>query len=102
MSLLNIINGDFGQVIELTFLDVDTDAAADISSYSTTISMIFVSPAGTSTTKTATFKTTGADGIIKYTVDASFLTTGAWKVRGQVSTASIKLTTVWHYFTVEA
>ena len=102
MSLLNIISGDFGNVIELTFIDVDTALPANISGYTTTKSMIFVSPAGASTTKTAAFKTTGADGIIKYTVDSAFLTTGNWQVRGQVSTASAKLTTVWHYFTVEA
>jgi len=102
MSLLNIIDGNYGQIIELTFLDVDTDLAANISSYSTTISMIFVSPAGVSTTKTATFKTNGADGLIKYTVEASFLTAGNWQVRGQVLTGSAKLTTVWHYFKVLA
>ena len=102
MSLLNIISGDFGNVIELTFIDVDTGLPANISGYTTTKSMLFVSPAGAATTKTAAFKTTGADGIIKYTVDSAFLTAGNWQVRGQVSTASAKLSTVWHYFTVEA
>ncbi len=102
MSLLNIINGDFGQVIELTFIDVDTDAPANISGYSTTQSMLFVSPTGVATTKTAAFKTNGTDGVITYTLELSFLTAGDWKVRGQVTATAAKLTTVWHYFTVEA
>lgn len=101
MSLSNIIAGDFGQVIELTFTDVDTDAAADISSYSTTIQMIFTSPAGTETAKTATFKTDGSDGIIQYTTEEDFLTAGRWRVRGRVQSGSAKLTTVEHAFFVE-
>lgn len=100
MSLLDIVSGDYGQTIELTFNDVDTNAAANISAYSTTIQMIFTKPDGTDTAKTATFKTDGSDGIIEYTVEASFLTAGIWYVRGRVTSASAKLTTVKHRFKV--
>lgn len=100
MSLQNIIASDYGQVIELTFIDVDTDAAADISGYSTTKQMIFTLPDGTSATKTATFKTDGTDGIIQYTVESSFLTAGAWEVRGRVLSASAQLSTALHSFKV--
>jgi len=101
MSLDYIVKDDYGQVLKITFIDVDTDAAADISGYSTTISMIFTDPAGTETTKTATFDSDGTDGIIKYTVDSSFLATaGNWKVRGQVKSASATLTTEEEIFYV--
>ncbi len=100
MSLLDIISGDYGQVIELTFIDVDTDAAADISSYSTAIKMVFTSPTGVETEKTATFKTDGSDGIIKYTTETGLLTAGWWYVRGQVQGGSAKLTTTKHKFKV--
>jgi hypothetical protein len=102
MSLLYIVNGDYGQVIELTFMDVDTDAAADISNYSTTIQMVFVSPAGVSTAKTATFKTDGTNGVIQYTTESGFLTTGQWTVRGKVASGVAVLTTVLHHFEVLA
>jgi hypothetical protein len=100
MSLDKIIAGDYGQVIELTFNDVDTDAAADISSYSTTISMIFTNPAGAATTKTATFKTDGTDGVIQYTVESSFLTAGSWSVRGRVAAGAAQLSTEEYAFKV--
>lgn len=102
MSLSNIIAGDYGQVIELTFIDVDTSAATDISAYSSTIQMVFISPTGTETAKTATFKTDGSDGIIQYTTEDGFLTAGNWKVRGKVASGSAVLSTVNHKFTVES
>lgn len=100
MSLKNIVAGDYGQAIELTFIDVDTDAAADISGYTTTIQMLFESPSGTETAKTATFKTDGSDGIIRYTVESDFLTAGKWRVRGRVTAGGKRLTTVEHVFEV--
>ena len=102
MSLKNLVAGDYGQAIELTFNDVDTDAAADVSGYATTQQMIFTNPAGTETTKTAAFKTDGSDGIIRYVVPSSFLTAGKWRVRGRVTSASAQLTTVEHVFEVES
>lgn len=102
MSLDYLVAADYGQVIKLTFVDVDTEAAADISSYSSTIQMVFTSPAGTSTAKTATFDTDGTDGVIKYTVEASFLTAGDWTVRGKVASGSAVLTTVAYGFRVLA
>ena len=102
MSLNDIVAGDYGQVIELTFIDVDTSLAADISGYSTTIEMVFTQPDGTPASKSATFKTDGSDGITKYTVEDGFLTSGWWKVRGRVKSANATLTTVEHRFRVIA
>ena len=100
MSLGSIIAGDYGQVIKLTFLDVDTGLAADISGYTTSKTMVFTSPAGVVTSKTATFDTDGLDGVIKYTVEASFLTAGNWKVRGRVASGAAVLTTEEERFLV--
>lgn len=100
MSLDKIIASDYGQTIELTFIDVDTDAAADISGYTTTIQMVFTDEDGTETAKTATFKTDGSDGIIEYTVDDGFLTAGSWKVRGRVAAGNAKLSTEEYSFKV--
>lgn len=102
MSLEYIIAGDYGQVLKLTFIDVDTNAAADISGYSNTIQMIFTSPSGTSTTKSASFDSDGSDGIIKHTVEQSFLTEGIWTVRGRVASASAVLTSMTHTFRVHS
>jgi hypothetical protein len=103
MSFDNIVVGDYGQVAKLTFIDVDTSAAADISSYSTAQQMVFTDPSGTKTAKTAAFDSDGTDGIIKYTVDNSFIdAAGLWKVRGRVTSGSAELTTVEHEFLVLA
>ena len=100
MSLEKLIAADYGQPIELTFIDVDTDAAADISGYLTTIQMVFTKPDGTITAKTAIFKTDGSDGIIEYTVEDAFLTAGSWRVRGRVAAGNAKLTTQDYSFKV--
>lgn len=102
MSFDNIISGDFGQIAKLTFIDVDTGAAADISAYTETKEMIFIDPSGTETTKTATFDTDGSDGVIKYTIqNGLFDESGYWKVYGQVQGANTKLTTVKHAFQIK-
>lgn len=101
MSLENIVNGDYGQTVTLTIIDTDTDAAADVSSYSSTIQMIFTDPSGNETTKTATFVSDGSDGQIQYTLEDGLIDeAGIWKVRGRVQGASSKLSTVNHTFKV--
>lgn len=100
MSLQNLYAGDYGQAVELTFLDVDTSEAADISAYTASQSMLFTQPDGTVVEKTAAFKTDGEDGVITYTVEAGFLTAGTWQVRGRVTSASARLTTEPHTFRV--
>ena len=101
MSFDKIVVGDYGQVAKITFIDVDTNEAADISAYSTTIQMIFSDPSGTETEKTATFDSDGTDGIIKYTVDSAFFdAAGFWKVRGRVKSGSATLTTEIQKFIV--
>ena len=101
MSWDYIIAGDYGQVGKLTFIDVDTNAAANISSYTTTIQMLFTSPTGVTTTKTATFDSDGTDGVIKYTLTNTDITVGGnWKVRGRVAGAASRLTTEEHSFLV--
>jgi len=101
MSLDKIVNGDYGQVIELTILDVDTNAAADVSGYTTAQVIILTDPAGAETTKTAAFKTTGADGIITYTLaNGDIDAAGNWTARARVTTASAQLSSEEIQFTV--
>jgi hypothetical protein len=101
MSFSNIRVGDFGQVAQVTFVDTDTDAAADISSYATTKQMIFVDPSGNETVKTATFATDGTDGAIQYTVESGLIDeAGIWTVYGRVAGTASRLTTVQHRFIV--
>ena len=101
MSFENIVVGDFGQVAKVTFIDVDTDLAADISGYSSTIEMVFTDPTGTETAKTATFDTDGTDGVIKYTIESDLIDkAGDWRVRGRVQGGSSKLSTITHKFYV--
>lgn len=101
MSFTNIVNGDYGQTAQLTFVDTDTDSAADISAYSTSIQMIFVAPSGSESAKTATFATDGSDGVIEYTVASGlFATAGVWYVYGRVTSATAKLTTKRHRFEI--
>lgn len=102
MSLDHIVAGDYGQIVELTIKDVDTDEAADISGYSNTIQMIFTSPTGTTTAKEAAFETDGSDGVIQYTVEEGFLTAGTWRVRGRVASGSARLTSLEHEFKVRS
>jgi hypothetical protein len=101
MSWDYIIAGDYGQVGKLTFTDVDTLSAADISSYTTAQQMILRDPDGNEATKTAAFDSDGSDGIIKYTLaDGDIDEPGMWLVRGRVTTGSAQLTTEWHEFEV--
>ena len=103
MTFKNIVAGDFGQVAKLTIIDVDTKAAADVSTYSSTIEMIFTDPSGTETAKTATFDTDGTDGVIEYTTEDGLIdAAGNWSVRGRVQGAASKLTSVIHNFEVSA
>ena len=103
MSLLKIVVNDYGQTLKLTFTDVDTDAAADISAYSTAQQVILKDPGGNSATKTAAFDSDGSDGIVKYTLaDGDIDEAGGWAVRGKVTSSTAVLTTEWAYFDVMA
>lgn len=94
MSFDNIVVGDYGQIMKMTIKDVDTDAAADVSGYTTLQQMVFTDPSGTVTAKTAAFDSDGSDGIIKYTVDTGFIdAAGIWKARGRVTSGTAELTT---------
>lgn len=94
MSLDNIVAGDYGQIIKLTFIDVDTDEAADISGYNDTQHMLLKDPAGNEAPLTAAFDSDGSDGIIKYTVaDGDIDEGGIWKIRGRAIDTGNKILT---------
>ena len=101
MTLTNIVNGDYGQVITLTVLDTDTDTAEDISGF-TTLQMVFRDPSYNETTVTAAFDSDGTDGKIKYTIAESLIDeVGWWAVRARLTTATQELTSIWSRFEVQ-
>lgn len=105
MSLANIVSGDYGQTIQLTVLDTDTNAAADISGYSTAQTMTLRDPDGTSSAKVAAFATDGTNGVVEYTLmegDIDIDQDGAWKVRVTLASGTAKLTSTWLRFIVLA
>lgn len=103
MSFDNIVVGDYGQVAQLTFIDTDTNVAADISAYSTLQQMVFTDPSGNVTAATAAFGSDGTDGIIQYTIASGlFDEAGDWKVRGRVTSGAAELTSVNYAFNVLA
>ena len=95
MSMDAIVAGDYGHSLVLTILDTDTNAAADVSSYSTAY-VLLTTPSGTVLTKAATWVTNGSDGQIKYTTTAGDLTVGGmWQVQGRVlTTGTARLTSL--------
>lgn len=86
----NIQVNDYGWVgkIRLTQACV----AVDISAY-TTRQLIFKSPSGVKTTKTATFDTDGTDGVLAYTVENGLINeVGIWYVQARIAKAGAELT----------
>ena len=102
MSLDKIQIGDYGQVIKLTMIDVDTDAAADVSGYTSSQAMIFQDPSRNATSVTAAFDSDGSDGVVKYTLAQNLIDEqGRWSVRARVASGSARLTSEPEYFDVE-
>lgn len=101
MSLANIIAGDFGQTIQLTVLDTDTSAAADISGYNVGQWMTFKDPGGDESPKVAAFAAGGVDGVVQYTLVAGDIDeSGNWQVRTVTTSAVAQLTSTWLTFRV--
>lgn len=99
MTLLGIVESDYGGIIELTVTDAGT--AVDISSY-TTRQFKFLTPSGTLKTKTATLKTDGTDGKLQYTLASGDIDApGAWYVQVYLASATRQLSSVPLAFTVE-
>jgi len=74
---------NIGTVFELTIQDCN-GTAVDVSAAST-MQIIFESPAGTRTAKTAAHTTDGIDGKIEYASESGLLDeSGAWNIQGRV------------------
>lgn len=81
---------DIGTVIMTTINDCvsGTSSPLDVSS-AVSVSLVFQSPSGVSSTKTAVFNTDGSDGKIKYiTQDGDLNEVGAWRMQAIVSFAT--------------
>jgi hypothetical protein len=102
MSLAGIHVDDYGYALEITVNDKDTDTSTDISTY-TTRSFLLRDPAGTTTTKTALFKTDGTDGALTYTVVTGDIDQpGRWQIQVQLSDGSSVITSDIIVFSVLA
>ena len=102
MSLQKIVAGDYGYEIELEYIDVDTNSAADLSAYTTTQTIQIRAPDGSIGTLSGSFSTDGTDGLVKAVV-----TDGAipekWQnkpcaARIQVTRTGGKLSSEWEEF----
>ena len=101
MSLDTINKDDDGYVIELTYIDTDTDAAADISAYTSAQYIVLKDPGGNEAEKSASFKTDGSDGVVQYTVAAGDIgSSGEWSIRIKVESGSSTIRSEWESFNV--
>ena len=101
MSWDGIIAGDYGQVCQLTVNDIDTNAAANISGYSTSQEYLLTDPGGNTATLTAAFDSDGSDGLLAYTLAEGVIDeSGKWVVRAKVTSGSAVLTSKKHKFDV--
>ena len=104
MSFDGIVVGNYGQVAKLTVLDVDTDAAADLSAYATTQHMVIKDPDGNEATVTAAWDDDGTDGVVAYTLAENDIdVAGMWHIKAKAvltgESAAI-LYSLWHSFEV--
>jgi hypothetical protein len=108
MTLEAIVAGDFGQPYVFTVLDVDTEAAADVSAYTTSQQVQLKFPKGSLTALIAgSFVDDGSDGEVTWTPTSSSGSNsipvgGQWQVRTRLTGSSKVLTSTWLLFDVEA
>ena len=101
MSANDFVLGDYGQVLTVTVKDVDTDAAADVSAYTGTATLILVDPSANSTSVTAAFDDDGSDGLVTWTTSSAIIDeAGDWWVRARVTNSTAQLTSLPTLFRV--
>lgn len=98
--MARIQKNDWGIRFEITIKDQD-GTVVDVSG-ATTKQIIFKSPGGDVSAKTATFTTNGTDGKIYWDSTTSFLATaGRWKMQGLYIDANQQNRTEQTYFYVQ-
>lgn len=101
MSVRYIYAGDYGQIIELEFIDVDTGRAANLKKYNNRQEIIFRCPEGCDHYIDANFVRNGANGLVEAVIPENFFDKkGVWNVRGRVFGPNKRLTTEWVEITV--
>jgi hypothetical protein len=91
---------NIGTVFQLTIQDC-SEIAIDVST-ATTMEIVFESPAGTRTAKTATHTTDGTNGQIEYASESGLLDeAGYWNIQGHVVIGAQDLYTTISTFEVE-
>lgn len=98
MSVEGLVRDDYGATVEITVQQ--DDVAVDISSY-TTRQVILQPRRGTAKTKTATFKTGGADGVLEFVLEQGDLDeAGNWKLQVRLAKATAELNSTVQEFYV--
>lgn len=102
MSLDKITAEDYGQILTITIIDTDTNAAADVSSYTTAQQVFLKDPdENISAAKVAAFDTDGSDGVITYTLASGDIDEpGLWHICARVTSGTAVLTSEWKSFKV--
>ena len=102
MSMDKITAKDYGQVITIAIKDTDTDAAADVSAYTTAQQVFLEDPDGNvSSALTAAFDSDGSDGLVTYTIaDGDIDAPGMWHICTRLTSGSAVLTSEWESFPV--
>lgn len=102
MSLQGLIVGDYGQTIQLTVTDIDTSAAANVSTYTSAQQVQIKDPDDNIATETAGFDSDGSDGLVNYTTqDGDIDEPGVWALRVRLTAAAAVLTSQWLEFSPE-
>jgi hypothetical protein len=84
----SIVNGDFGFIIRVLFLDQD-GSVLDLSA-ATTKSVTLIAPSGAAKGRTAAFTTDGTDGLLQYeTVATDIDEAGGWRFQFTAVAATI-------------
>jgi hypothetical protein len=102
MSLNRITAGDYGYELVLTYLDTDTNAAADLSGYTTAQQIHIRAPDRSVRPKSGSFVTDGTDGEVSIIVADGDIP-GSWAGRRcafriQVTSGTSQLSSDWEEF----
>jgi hypothetical protein len=92
MTLTGIVNGNYGQTIQLTIKDIDSTAQK----------IQLRDPGGTISDHVgATFNSDGSDGLLDYTLATGNIDeAGTWAIRAYISAAAAVLISQWLEFDV--
>jgi hypothetical protein len=102
MTLQKIVAGNYGYKLSLTYIDVDTDEEANLSSYDTAQEIHVRAPDGSVAEYSGGWGSDGTDGVVEYTVQSGDIP-AKWSkkriaARIHVESATAQLSSEWQEF----